>query len=86
MVCDDCFEYQEELKKIKFSKIKKKQTRKNYQKTGYILFFQEKRAEIAVNMSLENRKTTDGVREIGKLWQKLSIEEKDEYNKRAKNY
>ena len=35
--------------------------------TGYILFFQEKRTDLAVQMSLDNRKHTDAVREIGKI-------------------
>jgi hypothetical protein len=63
----------------------KKVKRKKYQKTGYVLFFQEKRTEVAINVSLEGRRVTDGVREIGKMWKSLTLEEKEQYNKRAKN-
>lgn len=58
--------------------------KRKYTKSGYIYFFQEKRTDLAVQMSLECRRHTDAVREIGKMWKLLSIEEKNKYNELAK--
>lgn len=85
MVCEDCKEYQNELIKLRNKQDKNNvRTKVKYKFNGYTLFFAEKRPEIGVKISLDGRRNTDSVREIGKMWRNLSIEEKELYNLRAK--
>ena len=68
------------LKKPKKSKSKNKGNGKR-KKSGYITFASEKRDEVA--KANEGMKFVDVSKELGKMWQALSDEEKEVYNKKA---
>ena len=68
------------LKKPKKSKSKSKSNSKR-KKSGYITFASEKRDEVA--KANEGMKFVEVSKELGKMWQALSEEEKEVYNKKA---
>ena len=68
------------LKKPKKSKNKSKNNSKR-KKSGYITFASEKRDE--VSKANENMKFVEVSKELGKMWQALSEEEKEVYNQKA---
>ena len=70
------------LKKPKKSKSKSKNKGNGKRKkSGYITFASEKRDEVA--KANEGMKFVDVSKELGKMWQALSDEEKEVYNKKA---
>ena len=84
MVCYNCRQFQLDAS-TQTGHSNKKEKKSIKRVSGYIIFFQERRSELATQMNLENRKHTDAVREIGKMWKALSLDEKEYYNLIAKN-